>query len=136
MTFARSPDLLIAEFADHVRRNRDADLATWYRERRIVSVDISLDRVFDLTNPVVLDSMGIRDAPDCFADRNLARAVAGFLRHARKAQAVRVLSLVAPSDPANWLLVVFLEQLPGPIEEVVTLIEPGETFQLENLPVL
>lgn len=132
MTFASDRALLAEEFHAHLRANRDPELRTLVRPRRIYAIELRLERVFDLTDPAVLAQLQIPDAPGCFADPAIARATAGFLRHARNAQAILVPSLLHLDDPGRWQLVVFLECLPSPLEEIVTLIEPLGTFQIDS----
>lgn len=131
MVFASSRDVLTAELAQHLRRDRAAELASLLQERRLVAVELELDRVFDLTDRSVAAELGIEDAPSCFGDRALARATAAFLRHVRGADGIVVPSLAFPDDPACWNLVVFLDRLSQTLAERVRTVEPAGTFHPE-----
>lgn len=131
MVFASSREVLTAELAQHFRRDRAAELASLLRERRIVAVELELDRVFDLTDRTVVADLGIEDAPSCFGDRAMARATAAFLRYVRGAEGIVVPSLAFPDDPTRWNLVLFLDRLSQTLAERVRTVEPAGTFQPE-----
>ena len=131
LLLADSVETARAELAAHFQRDRHPELAPLLQERTIFSIELTLERIFDLTDAAVIDGLAISNAPGCFADRAAARATAGFLRHVRGAQGIVVPSLALPVNPAHWNLVVFLERIPS-LEAVVTNLEPADTFQLDS----
>lgn len=131
LVFAGSRDLLQREFSAHLVRDRDPELAALIRPRQVFECDVALERLFDLTDPVVLDGFGIQQAPDCFADRAIARATAGFLRHVRGADGLLVPSMVARDDRSQRNLVVFLDRLGQPLEASVSVVKRLDTFGVD-----
>lgn len=131
LLLADSVETVRAELAAHFQRDRHPELATLLQERRVYAIELSLERVFDLTDAAVIDGLAIPNAPGSFADRAVARATAGFLRHVRGAHGIVVPSLALPANPAHWNLVVFLERMPS-LEAVVANLVPADTFQLDS----
>lgn len=128
---ASDPELLEQELAWHIARNRAAALAPLFQPRQVFAIELRLHQVFDLTDPKTLAALGIDGAPDCFTDRHVTRATAGFLRHARAADALVVPSLVHPADSTRWNLVVFLDGLRVPLEAAVISVTTEQTFQVD-----
>ncbi len=133
LVFASDQTLAIQEFTWHIARDRDASLAPLYRTRQLFQIELQLDRVFELTDAVTIDALGIADAPACFDDRATARATAGFLRHTRHADGLVVPTSLAPGDSTRWNLVVFLEQLRDPLHVIARSVTPLGTFQLDPM---
>ena len=130
--FGGDRGVLISEFGRHFREDRAPALAAAAKVRQILAIDLVLERVVDLRDPSPLQSMGLLDAPACFLDRSAARATAGFLRHALGAEAAIVPSIAFLDDPARWNLVLFLDQLQRPLEEVVRRVTNAGTFRLTD----
>jgi hypothetical protein len=129
MAFAGNLDHLRTDFMRHLARDRDADLADAYAPRQVFELEIQLQCVFDLTDRNTLRALGIENAPSCFADRNLARATAGFLRNVHYADGLLVPSLFDSEQEPVWNLIVFLDRIDGPFETVVTRVSRRSTFQ-------
>jgi RES domain-containing protein len=134
---AGDQELLVQEFRQHIARDRDAALVPHYVPRQVFAVELRLRRVFDLTDRATIEALGIRDAPECFGERAVARATAGFMRHARDADGLLAPSLIAPDDPARWNLIILLDRLTEPLEAAVRRVTAVQTFQPDpagNLP--
>lgn len=129
IVFASDRETLLREFQAHLSHDRDPDIALLAQPRQLYACDLRLRRVFDLRDPATLEALGIRDAPACFADRTVARAAAGFLRHVRHADGLLVPSVTEGSTPECWNLVLFLDQIEKPLSEIVHAIRPLEIVQ-------
>lgn len=120
LAFAGNHGGMADELSRHFQRDRDPALLSHLQDRRVFSLELRLQRVFDLTDPDVTRELGISDAPACFDDRALARATAGFLRHVRLADGIVTPSLAFPANASHWHVVVFLDRLSEPIEAAVS----------------
>jgi hypothetical protein len=87
-------------------------------------VQVTIDATLNLCHPPVWTALSFTDAPDCFKDRSVARAVAHFLRNTTSTQAIFVPSMAFLDNLDQWCLVLFLARLPGnprtllpPVEE-------------------
>lgn len=103
--------VLITEWGRHFSINRPAELAVNAEERIVLRFGVSLDAVIDLRHPDVLKELSLDDAPNCFLDRDLARATARFVRTVTPAQGILVPSITFLDQPNRWSLVLFLEKL-------------------------
>ena len=121
------------ELRRHIARDRDAALGPLYLPRQVFAIELRLHRIFDLTDPATNDALGIQNAPDCFGDRAVARATAGFLRHTRDADGLVVPSLVAPDDPTRWNLLVLLDRMTEPLDAAVQRVTAMQSFQLDPI---
>jgi RES domain-containing protein len=128
--FASDRGVLVGELARHFRGDRATELAVGLRPRTIFEIELRLERVFDLTTPEAASSLGIAGAPICFLDRTVARATAGFLRNVLDVEAMLAPSVVFLDDPTRWNLILFLDRLRTPLEDVAIRVEPGGTFRL------
>jgi hypothetical protein len=81
-------------------------------ERRVFRLALSIDAVLDLRQDDVCATLSLENAPSCFADIELARATAHFVRRTTAAQALLVPSIGFLEDLERWCLVAFLEKLP------------------------
>ena len=54
----------------------------------------------------------MKDAPNCFLDKNIARATAQFIRQTTIVEAIFVPSMAFLDQMDKWVLVIFLEKLP------------------------
>jgi RES domain-containing protein len=100
----------IGEFARHLAVERGGR-ATPAR-RAVYELGVRLERTVDLRSAAVLRLIGRDDAPDCWLDARIARAVATLFRDALSVQALLVPSVVHLDDPARFNVVCFLENLP------------------------
>lgn len=124
--------VLVAEFGRHFRELRFVDIGEHTRVRRLYAVDLVLDRVFDLRQPPATVHLGLSNAPACFLDRSIAQSTASFLRNALGVQAVFVPSMALLDDPARWNLVLFVDQLSGSLDDVVSQVSELGTFRFEG----
>lgn len=101
----------IGEFARHLAVDRGGR-ATPAR-RAVYELTVRLERTVDLRDPTVLALIGRGDdAPECWLDPRIARAVATFFRDALRVEGVLVPSVVYLDEPARFNVVCFLENLP------------------------
>jgi RES domain-containing protein len=100
----------IAEFARHLAVDRGG-IATSAR-RAVYELGVRLDRIIDLRDPQVLRLIGRDDAPECWLDPRIARAVATFFRDSLDLQAMLVPSVAHLDDAERFNVVCFLENLP------------------------
>lgn len=101
----------IAEFARRLEQDRPPSARAAVLQRRLYRLDIELASVLDLRRADTWNALSLKDAPTCFLDRDIARAVARFIRVTTPAQAIRVPSVAFLDDLSRWSLVVFLEKV-------------------------
>jgi RES domain-containing protein len=99
----------IAEFARHLALDRGGVVIP--ARRAVYQLGVRLDRTIDLRDRKVLDLIGRDDAPQCWLDPRVARAVATFFRDALEVQALLVPSVAYLDAPDRFNLVCFLENL-------------------------
>lgn len=100
----------IGEFARHLAVDRGG-LAVPAR-RAVYELGVRLERTVDVRDRTVLRLIGRDDAPECWLDVRIARAVGTFFRDALRVQAIVVPSVAHLDDPDRFNLVCFLENLP------------------------
>ena len=100
----------IAEFARHLAVDRGGR-ATPAR-RAVYELGVRLTRTVDLREPAVLRLIGREDAPECWLDQRISRAVGTFFRDSLGVEAILVPSVAHLDDPARFNVVCFLENLP------------------------
>jgi RES domain-containing protein len=100
----------IGEFARHLAVDR-AGIAAAAR-RAVYELGVRLERAVDLRDPAVLRLIGRDDAPECWLDPRIARAVATFFRDSLDLQGLLVPSVVHLDDASRFNVVCFLENLP------------------------
>ncbi len=104
--------VLIAEWGRHFAANRTPQLRQMTVERSVFRLELSLDFVLDVRSEEVGNALSLDNAPSCFADVQVARATANFVRRTTEAQAMLAPSMGFLDDLERWCLVAFLEQLP------------------------
>lgn len=129
-TFASSPDLARASFIRHLHQRRATALQEYIAPRRLFAVDLNLTRVVDLRDSIAAEQLGIRGAPRAFRAQAVASATGAFLRHAIGAEAILAPDLSTPGDPDRWHVILFLDQIRRPFDDVVTSVEQLETFRV------
>lgn len=112
--------VVIAEFGRHFEVNRAPALAGGTVTRTVYRLDFRLDHVLDLRDAQVAQALSLRDAPFCFADIDIARATAQFVRHTTTAQAVFVPSVAMLDKLDRWAMALFLEKLPADPARFIT----------------
>jgi hypothetical protein len=105
--------VILAEFARHLHEDLAAGAEPRLVARRIYRMHVDLELSLDLRDRTLWDALSLTNAPECFLDRTVARAVAGFARHATPAQAMIVPSMAFLDQPDRWNVVLFLEKLPA-----------------------
>jgi RES domain-containing protein len=108
---ASSPSVAMSEFARHLAVDRGGALLP--ARRAVYELGVRLGRTIDLRDPRVLAHIGRDDAPACWLDARIARAVATFFRDALEVEGVLVPSVAHLDDPARFNVVCFLENLPA-----------------------
>ena len=101
----------ITEFARHLAVDRGGEIGPV--RRAIYQLTLRVDRCVDLRDPSVLGLIGRDDAPGCWLDPRIARAVATFFRDSLEVQALAVPSVAHLDDAGRFNLVCFLENLPA-----------------------
>ncbi len=120
----------IAEFARHLKEDY-GEFASVVAERRLFRVEAAIELTLDLRDAEIVQQLSLADAPACFLDRSIARAVAGFLRATTPVQAILVPSVAFLDDPSRFLVVCFLEKLPADPEQWITSVSTEGTFSLQ-----
>jgi RES domain-containing protein len=100
----------IGEFARHLALDRGG--AVIPARRAVYQLGVRLARTIDLRDDAVLALIGRDDAPACWLDERIARAVATFFRDALQVEAILVPSVAHLDTPDRFNLVCFLENLP------------------------
>lgn len=108
---ASDAGVAIGEFARHLAVDRGGAVVP--ARRTIYELGVRVDRAIDLRDPAVLRLIGRDDAPGCWLDPRIARAVATFFRDSLEVQALLVPSVVHLDDPKRFNVVGFLENLPA-----------------------
>lgn len=100
----------VAEFARHLALDRGGVAVA--ARRAVYELGVRLDRAIDLRDQRVLKLIGRDDAPECWLDPRIARAVATFFRDSLALQGLLVPSVAHLDDPDRFNVVCFLENLP------------------------
>jgi hypothetical protein len=110
---AGDPAVAGAELWRHVDANFRPAVVGAPLRRRLHRLELYLPAVFDLCAPAAWAALDPPNAPHCFLDREIARAVARYARVALPVVALRVPSVAFLDDLSRWSLVVFLDKLPA-----------------------
>lgn len=129
---ASSPSVALGEFARHLAVDRGGDLLP--ARRAVYELHVRLDRTVDLRDPRVLAHIGRDDAPGCWLDERIARAVATFFRDSLAVDALRVPSVAHLDHPERWNLVLFLENLPAAVRRFLPRARRRATVSVEPEP--
>ena len=121
----------IGEFARHMRDDRSRVSLGGVIERRLIQLDLTIALSLDLRSSELVGQLSLSDAPKCFLDRSVARAVAGFLRTTTPTQALIVPSVAFLDDPSRFVVVCFLEKLPD-AEQWISSATMAGTFRLAD----
>ena len=108
---ASDAGVAIGEFARHLTVDRGGAVVP--ARRTIYELGVRFERTVDLRDASVLRLIGRDDAPGCWLDPRIARAVATFFRDSLDVQALLVPSVVQLDDPDRFNVVAFLENLPA-----------------------
>ena len=107
---ASSASVAVAEFARHLAEDRGGALVP--ARRAVHELTVRLERAIDLRDARVLRLLGRDDAPECWLDERIARAVGTFARDALGVQGILVPSIAYLDAPERFNVVCFLENLP------------------------
>jgi hypothetical protein len=80
--------------------------------RTVYELGVRLERTIDLRERAALRLIGRDDAPECWLDVRIARAVGTFFRDSLDVQALLVPSVAYLDDVDRFNVVAFLENLP------------------------
>lgn len=108
---AKEKNVALAEYARHFQVDRTLGLAAKTYRRLVYRLEVKLEYVLNLCDTAVWAELSLLDAPECFKDKNIARATAQFIRKTTLAQAIVVPSIAFLDDLEQWCLVLFLEKL-------------------------
>ena len=122
----------IAEFGRHYREDTSPELRRPMLMRQIYRFQVQTEHLLDLRDLSLLDLLSIENAPYCFLNPRLARAVAHYLRFVTNAQAILVPSMAFLDDMERWVAVLFLEKLPSDPHAFVIAVEAAGTFRLDS----
>lgn len=131
LSLAGDHGVTIAEFACHYDANRRSAAGHGATVRRLYDLQVAVNRTLDLRDPRLLAALSLPDAPACFLDRAVCRAVAGFLRTTTAARALLVPSVAFLDDPSRWALALFLDKLPGDIGRFLPTVRANGTFGVD-----
>ena len=100
----------VAEFARHLAVDRGGGAVP--ARRAVYELGVKIRRAIDLRDATVLRLIGRDDAPECWLDPRIARAVATFFRDSLDIQGAIVPSVAHLDAPERFNVVCFLENLP------------------------
>lgn len=126
---ASDAGVAIGEFARHLAVDRGGIAAT--TRRTVYELGVRLGRVVDLRDPEVLRLIGRDDAPECWLDMRIARAVGTFFRDAVRAEALIVPSVACLGESDRFNLVCFLENLPERVRDFLPRARKRATVTVE-----
>ena len=128
---AKEKNVALAEYARHFQIDRTPQLARQAQERTVYRFDVRLEGVVNFCQPEVWAELSLTNAPDCFKDRDIARACANFIRYTTLATAIFVPSMAFLDDLEQWCLVLFLEKLPADVREFLPHVITDGTFRID-----
>ena len=128
---AKEKNVALAEYARHFKVDRSPQLAKQIQERIVYRFDVRLEQVVNLCQLEVWQELSLSNAPDCFLNRDIARACANFIRYTTTATAMKVPSMAFLDDLEQWCLVLFLEKLPSDVREFLPNVRTDGTFRIE-----
>ncbi len=100
--------------------------------RRIFDLEITIEHVLDLRDPQVCTALSLAGNPECFLDRAVARATAGFLRRTTGVEALLLPSMAFLDQLDRWVMAIFLEKLPDGVERLVTAVTKDGILRHED----
>lgn len=127
---AKEKDVALAEYARHFQVDRTAALAAKTHRRKVYRFRIELEHTLDLRDAKVWTELSLANAPDCFKDKAIARAIAHFIRNTTEVQAILVPSMAFLDDLEQWCLAIFLEKLPSNPEHFLPSVQEDGYFQI------
>jgi RES domain-containing protein len=128
---AKEKNVALAEYARHLDVDRSTSIKLQAQERAVYRFDVQLLAVVDFCQPEIWQELSLKNAPDSFKDKNIARACADFIRYTTPATAIFVPSIAFLDAPENWCLVIFLEKLPADPREFLPAVAEDGTFRVD-----
>jgi RES domain-containing protein len=126
---ASDKGVALAEFARHFQERQDAALGALAIERALYELEVRVQALLDLRQPVVRRALGLHGGIRRFLDIEVARATASFIRRTTSAEALLVPSVAFLDDPSRWNLVLFLDKLPPDLSQFIR-VTPAGTFRV------
>lgn len=109
---ASEKDVALGEWSRHLQIDRSVGLVKKVKRRKVYRFEVKLTSTINLCDRHVWEVLSLQlDAPNCFLNKDTARAIAGFIRHTTQVEAIFVPSVVFLDRLDKWVLVVFLEKL-------------------------
>jgi RES domain-containing protein len=121
----------IAEFARHFEHERTGAIGRGAVSRRVYTMRVEVGSLLDLREPRTWRELSLDNAPYCFLEKGLARAVAQFIRRVTPAEAILVPSMAFLEDADRWVIALFLEKLPADPRRFLTSVTPGPVFRVD-----
>lgn len=111
-------DVAAGEWSRHFNFDRPRELAAKTKRRKVYQMTVQLNQTLNLCDSYCWQELSLKDAPNCFLDKNIARATAQFIRQTTTVEAIFVPSMAFLDQMDKWVLVIFLEKLPteNPLE--------------------
>ena len=111
-------DVAAGEWSRHFNFDRPRELAAKTKRRKVYQMTVQLNQTLNLCDSYCWQELSLQDAPNCFLDKNIARATAQFIRQTTTVEAIFVPSMAFLDQMDKWVLVIFLEKLPteNPLE--------------------
>lgn len=109
---AGSVDVAAGEWSRHFQFDRSKQLAAKTKRRKVYQMKVHLNYTLNLCDRCCWQELSLKDAPNCFLDKNIARATAQFIRQTTIVEAIFVPSMAFLDQINKWVLVIFLEKLP------------------------
>jgi RES domain-containing protein len=128
---AKEKNVALAEYARHFKVDRSPTLARQIQEREVYRFNVRLAQTLNLCQQEVWQELSLTNAPDCFKNRDVARACANFIRYTTTATAMFVPSMAFLDDLEQWCLVLFLEKLPSDVRDFLPNVTTDGTFRIE-----
>lgn len=125
---ARNQSVALAEWARHLKEERSPLLVQYAKKRTVYRFTVELPHTLDLGRPEGWRALSLAQAPQCFLDKRVARAIADFIRRTTPAEAVFVPSIGFLDQLDQWVLVVFLEKIAGDIHRFLPSVEQDGSF--------
>ncbi|MCC6943102.1 MAG: RES family NAD+ phosphorylase [Thermomicrobiales bacterium] len=130
--FASDPGIVVAEFARHMQVDVNPPTRSLFDSRRLFTVEMAFERVLDLRSTNILDRFGLDQDSHIFLDREIARSIARYARNGLHAEALLAPSVAFLDDKRRFVLVVFLEQLSGILDDYVRSIKDLGTLTITH----
>lgn len=120
----------LAEFARHLKEDRFTAIGGRAIDRGVFRLELSIERLLDLRDADLCAALSLQNAPHCFLERGVSRAVAQFLRQTTPAQAIFVPSMAFLDHHDRWIAALFLEKLPADPRQFIATVRLEGRFRV------